>query len=187
MAPPVETKGISPPDYGEKMAAVAAAHGKIGESHPPLDISIRKSESIAMDQTEGADGRRRDPRYVEESRDLSDWIQVRIVRQFGPPVEASGLLIDLTPRAVRIGFPELKGEQEIVFSVGLKLLVTFRFRDLMATTASGTVSRIDALPNGQAIVLFFDFIREENRAAIEAVCKAYQATRSGKGTPGTAA
>jgi hypothetical protein len=137
-----------------------------------------------MDKTEGIESRRRDPRYVEESGDLSDWIHVRIVRQFGPPVEASGLLIDLTPRAVRIGFPQVKGEQAIDFAVGLKLLVTFRFRDLMATTASGTISRIDALPNGQAIVLFFDFIREENRAAIEAVCKAHLSARNAKETPG---
>jgi hypothetical protein len=54
----------------------------------------------------------------------------------------------------------------------------------MATTASGTISRIDALPNGQAIVLFFDFIREENRAAIEAVCKAHLSARNAKETPG---
>lgn len=138
-----------------------------------------------METTEDPDCRRRDPRYVEKSRDLSDWIQVRIVRQFGPPLEASGLLLDLTPRAVRIAFPEGDAAETPTFAVGLKLLVTFRFRDLLSTTAAGTVSRIDPLPNGQAIVLFFDFIREEDRKALEEVCKAYQGNRGGGAAPAT--
>jgi hypothetical protein len=116
--------------------------------------------------------RRRDPRYVEKSPDLSDWIQVRLVRQFGSPIEASGLLIDLTPRAVRVGFPDLDIPRER-FEIGTRLLITFRFRDLVATTATATVARVDGLSNGIGLVLFFDFIREADRETIRVICEAF--------------
>ncbi len=120
------------------------------------------------------DSKRRDPRYVETSADLSDWIRVRLVRAFGSPLQASGLLADLTPRAVRVSLPDADFDPARVFGVGAKLLVTFRFRDLATTTAAVTVGRIDHLDRGVALVLFFDVITSEDQANVDRICAAYQ-------------
>lgn len=118
------------------------------------------------------DCKRRDPRYVETSTDLSDWIQVRLVEQFGDRAETSGLLVDLTPRAVKVAFPAAAVAAPLL-AVGKKLLVTFRFRNLKATTATATISRIDEFSHGVATVLFFDLIREEDRSTITEACEGF--------------
>ena len=119
-------------------------------------------------------GARRDPRYVETSSDLSDWIQVRIVKQFGDAIERSGLLVDLTPRAVKVAFPIVDMDEALkIFGVGSRLLITFRFRDLASTNATATIARLDAFQNGVGIVMFFAFIREVDRESIARICTAY--------------
>ncbi len=131
-----------------------------------------------MVENEEKGSRRRDPRYVEHSSDLSDWIQVRIVRQFGTQQESSGVLVDLTPRAVKVGIPGESAELRTVFGIGTRILITFRFRDLATTTATASVARIDDVPNGVGLVLFFDFIREEDRETITRICQAFNRTDS---------
>lgn len=134
-----------------------------------------------MEQTADK-GARRDPRYVETSTDLSDWIQVRLVKQFGDSIERSGLLVDLTPRAVKVAFPIGDvSEAEKFFGVGTRLLITFRFRDLASTTATATIARLDTFQNGVGIVLFFDFIREVDRESIARICTAYNRTVEASG------
>lgn len=118
--------------------------------------------------------KRRDPRYVETSVDLSDWIRVRLARAFGPPLQANGLLVDLTPQAVRVALPDADFDPERVFAKGAKILVTFRFRDLATTTAAATVGRIDTLDRGTALVLFFDTMTDSDRDGIARICAAYQ-------------
>lgn len=127
-----------------------------------------------MGSQENGESKRRDPRYIETSADLSDWIRVRIVRTFGSPLQASGLLADLTPRAVRVALPDADFDPDRVFAIGAKLLVTFRFRDLASTTAAVTVGRIDHLDRGIALVLFFDVITAEDQAIVDRICAAYQ-------------
>jgi len=116
---------------------------------------------------------RRDPRYVETSADLSDWIQVKLVEQFGDQTETSGVLLDITRRAIRVALPTAT-VTEPPLAVGKRLLITFRFKNLLSTTASATISRMDYLPNGLAVVLFFDFIRETDRETIDRICQAYR-------------
>lgn len=123
--------------------------------------------------------KRRDPRYVETSADLSDWIRVRLARAFGPPLQASGLLVDLTPQAVRVALPDADFDPERVFAKGAKILVTFRFRDLATTTAAATVGRIDTLDRGTALVLFFDTMTEPDREGIARICAAFQGRGGG--------
>ncbi len=130
----------------------------------------------------GATPHRRDPRYVEQRAELSDWIQVKLVRQFGAPIQLSGVLMDLTPRAVKVGFPDESIPCES-FSVGARLLVTFRFRNLTATTATATISRVDRMENGLSLVLFFDFLRESDRASLLEICESSQ-TREVPLSPG---
>jgi len=128
--------------------------------------------------------KRRDPRYVEKSEDLSDWIQVRLAEQFGEQVEFSGVLLDLTPRAVKVGLPISSEELIKVCGIGKRFLITFRFRNLLATTATATLARIDNIPNGIGLVLFFDFIRESDRDEITKICQVYsQAERNGDEIP----
>lgn len=124
-------------------------------------------------RTSNADGitRRRDPRYIETSADLSDWIHVRVVRQFGMHFEASGLLIDLTPSAVKVGFPEAV-VPENAFAVGVRMLITFRFRNLVSLTSTVTIRRIDALPNGISLICHFDILRAAEGDAIRRICEA---------------
>lgn len=121
---------------------------------------------------EGKPCLRRDPRYVETSEDLSDWIQVRLVEQFGNQIETSGLLVDLTPRAVKVAFPDMVVRDQLL-ATGTRLLVTFRFRNLISTTATATISRVDDLDHGVAIVLFFDFIRDADRETIDKICRGF--------------
>lgn len=125
------------------------------------------------DQGSGG-SKRRDPRYIETSADLSDWIRVRMARAFGSPLQANGLLMDLTPQAVRVALPDADFDPERVFAKGAKLLVTFRFRDLATTTAAATVGRIDTLARGTALVLFFDTMTDSDRENIARICAAYQ-------------
>ncbi len=115
--------------------------------------------------------RRRDPRYVEESEDLSDWIQVKLAEQFGEQRETNGLLCDLTPRAVRVAFPENQAVPS--YSVGTQVLLVFRFRNLATVTASASVIRIDEMNKGRGIVFYFDFLRETDRETITRICTAY--------------
>jgi len=126
------------------------------------------------------DCRRQDLRYVETSSDLSDWVQVRAARQFGAQSELNGVLWDLSPRAIKIAFPaeNLKGAENALL-VGTQMLITFTFRNLTTVTAKATVARQDTLANGVGAVLFFDIIRNDEREAIEQICRAY-ADQSGK-------
>ncbi|RMH59005.1 MAG: hypothetical protein D6679_03405 [Candidatus Hydrogenedentota bacterium] len=120
-------------------------------------------------------GRRRDPRYVEESTDLSDWIQVKVARQFGDQVSINGLLWDLTPRAVRIAVPsDTVNPDDFPLSVGARTLLVFRFRNLATAAAQATVMRVDEVKDkAKGVVLYFDHIRDKDRAAIEQICRAY--------------
>ena len=120
------------------------------------------------------DCRRQDLRYVERSSNLSDWVQVRAARQFGAQRELNGVLWDLTPRAIKIAFPteNVKGAETSLL-VGTQMLLTFTFRNLTTITAKATVARQDALENGVGAVLFFDIIRDDEREAIEQICRAY--------------
>ena len=121
--------------------------------------------------------KRQDPRYIEASADLSDWIVVRLAEQFGEQREANGLLCDLTPRAVRVAFPSNgEGTSAPAFQVGTQTLLVFRFRDLATVTATATVTRVDQLPNGIGMVFFFDFIRESDREIVTKICSAYSKT-----------
>lgn len=124
--------------------------------------------------------RRRDPRYVEESANLSDWIQVKMARQFGEQIIINGLLWDLTPRAVKVAFPAVPNEPappEPPLPVGSQVLLTFRFRNLMTVSATATVARVDNMDLGVGIVLFFDFIHEEDRESVMKICTAYSRDR----------
>lgn len=123
--------------------------------------------------------RRRDPRYVEESENLSDWVQVRLAEQFHQQREANGLLWDLTPRAVKVAFPaeDEEARKKSPIQIGTQTLLTFRFRSLTTVTAVATVARIDAFPNGVGVVLFFDYLRDSDRDTITRICEAYERTR----------
>lgn len=142
-----------------------------------IDSSMVFGEALFMDDEKlddaGKPCMRRDSRYVETSLDLSDWIQVKLVEQFGEQIEISGLLVDLTRRAIKVAFPTATVTVPPL-AVGKRLLITFRFKNLISTTASATISRMDYLPNGLAVVLFFDFIREADRETIDQICQAYR-------------
>ena len=128
-----------------------------------------------MSQSDEETFRRRDPRYVEESENLSDWITVKLAEQFGEQRSANGLLCDLTPRAVRVAFSE---EDEIPnFYVGTQVMLVFRFRNLATVTASASVIRVDQLENRKGMVFYFDFLRESDREAITRICVAYNKNR----------
>lgn len=120
------------------------------------------------------DKRRLDPRYVETSEDLSDWISVRVARQFGTQLELNGVLCDLTPRAIKVAFPATGcAEGNWPLHIGTQLLITFTFRDLSTVTATATITRLDAIKAGCGVVMHFDLIRENDRESINRICTAY--------------
>lgn len=127
------------------------------------------------DEIDATNGKRRDPRYVETSESLSDWIKVKVARHFGDPWDLNGVLWDMTVRAVKVAFPleAVPGDPLIHFHVGTHTLITFTFRDLTTITATATVGRLDKLENGIGVVLFFDLLREADRASIDRICRAY--------------
>lgn len=151
-----------------------------------------------LSRMERKSGKRRDPRYVEQHRDISRWIRVRVVEQFNEQRETEGFLWDITPRAVKIA---LTSERPLlVFPVGTQTLLTFRIPGADIVTATGTVSRVDDKSSPTAVtatstvsrlddfsdkvgmVLYFEFIREADRQRISDICEAYIAHQKKKET-----
>lgn len=126
--------------------------------------------------------RRRDPRYYESRvvEDPENWAEVQFAERFGKMRVFHGKLYDLTPRAVRVVL-EKDAKKEVENSIGVGAYVKFHIRDELPTTVhTAIIARIDDLPDWTGVVLFFEMMKEPERAAIEKVCRAFEARYKSK-------
>lgn len=126
---------------------------------------------------------RKDPRYREIRSFEESWIKVHFVQLFAPRKEFHGYIYDMTPQAVRVLVAaEHRTDLEGYLQKGA--LVRFRIdAESPVTVSTAYLIRVDDLPPFIGAVLKFDAIREEERDAIAALCRDFEA-KHGTGGPG---